>query len=191
MTSPADTVRPQRFISFRDVLACLVLAACTEKPAPPVNPPPVAAEVPRAPTPGDSLCPRDGLWKECALVDRIVKAGLAFKPADDTVTVSYLTPRGVRYKVGRSASLLAFYYPDTASLSAQWKTLDTLRLTPKGDTIGAWPTLPEVVRSENLVVAVFSTDAQQRERVRLAIQAGAPHPASAPLPRTLAPAVVR
>jgi len=125
-------------------------------------------------------------------VDRVVHAGLAFKPAGDTVSVPYLSPRGIRYKVGRSASLIAFYYPDTLSLVRDWKRLDTLRLTPVGDTIGAWPTPPgEVIRSANLVAVLFSNDALQRERMRLAITAGAPQPPSEPLPQTLPPAVVR
>lgn len=161
------------------LLLCIGLVACGDKPAPPAAapPPPVAK---RAPAPGDSLCPRDALWKECALVDRIVHAGLYFKPAKDTVTVKYLAPKGVRYQVGRYASLLAFYYPDTVALEKQWRTLDTLRLAPPGDTITPWPTLPEVFRSANLVIAIFSTDELQRERVRRAVTAGAPQPPSDP-----------
>lgn len=170
------------------VVTSVTLGACSEKPAPAVNTPPVAVDTPRAPAPGDSSCPRDGLWKQCALVDRIVHAGLFFKPADDTMVVQYLKPKGIKYQVGLSASLVVFYYPDTTALVSDWKKLDTLRLTPVGDTVGAWPTRPgEVIRSSNLVAVFFSNDLLQRERIRLAITAGAPQPASAPLPQVLPP----
>ena len=170
-------------------LATVLVSACSEKPAPAVNTPSVAVDAtPRAPAPGDSLCPRDGLWKECALVDRIVHAGLFFKAANDTMVVKYLQPKGIKYQVGLSASLIAFYYPDTIALLNDWKTLDTLRLTPVGDSVGAWPTRPgDVIRSSNLVAVFFSNDLLQRERMRLAITAGAPQPPSAPMPQLLPP----
>ncbi len=177
--SPFALRRAARTAGLIPTLLCSALAACGDKPAPPPATPPPAV-VRRAPAPGDSLCPRDGLWKECALVDRIVHAGLFFKPAKDTVTVKYLTPKGVRYQVGRYASLLAFYYYDTLALATQWKSLDTIRLAPPGDTVTPWPTPPEVFRSANLVIALFSTDELQRERVRRAITAGAPQPPSDP-----------
>ena len=163
------------------------LAACGEKPAPPATV--AAVPVPRAPAPGDPTCPRDGLWKSCALVDRIVHAGLAFKADSDTVTVPYLKPRGVRFRVGRYASLLAFFYADTNALNREWAKLDTLRLAPPGDTVGAWPSRPEVIRSANLIVAMFSNDVRQKERVRLAVTAGAPQAPSTPPVPTLPAAV--
>ena len=182
------TVAVTAVIAFVTALA----SACSEKPAPAVNTPPVADTIPRAAAPGDPTCPRDGLWKSCALVDRIVHAGLFFKPADDTMVVKYLAPKGIKYQVGLSASLIAFYYADTTALLSDWKKLDTLRLTPVGDTIGAWPTQPgDVIRSSNLVAVFFSNDLLQRERIRLAITAGAPQPASAPAPQLLPPAKVR
>jgi len=62
--------------------------------------------------------------------------------------------------------------------------LDTLRLTPLGDTIGAWPSRPFVIRSANLLVALFDAGGTQAERIALAITAGAPQPSMVPvLPR--------
>ncbi len=184
---------PAAPISIRLVLPLLLLAAsCRDKTPPVPGPPPVAAApTPRPPAPGDSLCPRDGLWKSCALLDRITRAGLFFKAAGDTVAVTYLKPRGIRFQVGLSASLIAFFYADTNALAGDWRTLDTLRLTPKGDTIGAWPSRPEVIRSANLVVVMFSGDMLQRERVRLAVTAGAPQPPSAQAAQTLPPTQIR
>jgi len=185
--------RARMLASLSVVFALAFAGACSEKPAPAANAAVAAVDTtPRAPVPGDSLCPRDGLWKSCALVDRIVHAGLFFKATDDTMVVKYLTPKGIKYQVGRSASLIVFYYPDTIALLSDWTKLDTLRLTPVADTVGAWSTRPgDVIRSSNLVAVFFSNDLLQRERMRLAITAGAPQPAGAQVPQMLPPAKVR
>ncbi len=129
---------------------------------------------PRIASPGDPSCPRDGLWKPCALVSRMVRAGLVLTATGDSTRVAYLTPRGIQYRVGKSASMLAFFYPDTASATRAFLALDTIRLTPRGDTIGAWPSRPTVIRSANLLVALFDAGGTQAERIGLAITAGAP-----------------
>ena len=90
------TVAAISVIAFATAFA----SACSEKPAPAVNTPPAVDTTPRAAAPGDPTCPRDGLWKSCALVDRIVHAGLFFKAADDTLVVPYLQPKGIKYQVG-------------------------------------------------------------------------------------------
>ena len=134
----------------------------------------------RIASPGDPSCPRDGLWKTCALISRMVRAGLVFSATGDSINVAYLKPRGIRYRVGKNASLLAFFYPDTASASRAFFALDTIRLTPLGDTIGAWPSRPTVIRSANLLVALFDAGGTQAERIALAITAGAPQPTMIP-----------
>lgn len=150
------------------------------------------APVPRPPTPSDSACPRDGRWKACALEDRINKAGMRITVLD-TLTVPYFPERGVRYKIGKTATLAAFYFADSASGARATRDLDRLRLTPPRDSIGAWPAAPfEAVRSANLIAVLFGVNATQAERVRLAITAGAPQPASggsgAPIAQPLPPA---
>ncbi len=138
-----------------------------------------AAVAPRPATPSDSACPRDGAWKRCALEDRVVKSGLAFKPAGDSLRVAYLRVPGVRYKIGRTASMVAFFYRDSLAAAADVTELDRFRLTPRGDTIGAWPSVPsEVIWSGNLVAVLFDASGTQRERIRLTIAAGAPQPLS-------------
>ncbi len=129
---------------------------------------------------GDPSCPRDGQWKPCALIDRLVHAGLFFEATGDSMRVPYLTPPGVRFRVGKSASMVAFFYADSASAARDLVALDTARLTPAGDSVGVWPSRPSVIRSANLVVAMFPSDGRQLERVNLAITAGAPQPASVP-----------
>ncbi len=159
-----------------------LLCACGKEQAP--APTPVRDTTtlmpPRIVSSGDPSCPRDGLWKPCALIDRVVHAGLFFEATGDSVSVPYLSPRGVRFRVGKSAELLAFFYTDSASAARDLATLDTARLTPKGDTVGAWPSRPSVIRSSNLVVALFGSDGRQVERVTLAITAGAPQPFAIP-----------
>jgi hypothetical protein len=133
--------------------------------------PPVARPL----TPSDSACPRDGRWRPCSLEDRINKAGLAFKPGGDSLRVPYLATPGVRYRLGKSATLAALFYADSAAGAADTAPLDPDRLTPRGDSLGGWPSVPtEVIRSANLIVVLLDASETQAERVRLALQAGAP-----------------
>ena len=133
----------------------------------------------RPATPSDSACPRDGAWKRCALEDRVVKSGLAFKPAGDSMKVAYLSVPGVRYKIGLTASMVAFFYSDSLAAAKDVTALDRFRLTPRGDTIGAWKSVPsDVIWSGNLVAVLFDASATQMERIRLTIAAGAPQPLS-------------
>lgn len=139
-----------------------------------------AAALPLPPRPavaGSSGCPSDGRWTTCALVDRVSRSGLVFKPAGDTVRAPGLGVPGVRYKVGSVATLVAFIYADSAALQRDWSALDTLRLRAMGDTT-IWPSQPYVVRSANLLVAIFDGSETQTERIELAISAGAPQPTS-------------
>lgn len=160
----------------------LVLSACaTKEPeAPPASAsassntaatlPPVA----RPATPDSSACPRDGTWKACALEDRISKAGMVAKVLDSVRVPFFKTP-GVRYRIGKEARMVVYYFADSAAGAKAIDGLDPLRLTPRGDSLGAWPAPPrEVIRSANLIAVLFEVNATQAERVRLAITAGAP-----------------
>lgn len=140
---------------------------------------------PRPAVAGSPGCPSDGRWTPCALVDRVSRSGLVFKAAGDTVRAPFLGAPGVRYKVGSVATLVAFIYPDSMALERDWRMLDTLRLTAKGDTAGPWPSRPFVVRSANLLVAMFDGSETQTERVGLAITAGAPAPSRPESPTVL------
>ncbi len=148
----------------------------------------VATPLRRPMTPSDSACPRDGLWKPCSLEDRFVKSGLAFKSAGDSVRVPYLTVPGVRYTVGHKATLVVFYYADSAAAARDAAPLDARRLTPPDDSVGGWPSVPtEVVRSANVLAVLFDASATKAERVRLTLTAGAPQPFGKPTSRVSAP----
>lgn len=154
------------------------LAACGAK-EPAATPaasstPAALPPVPRPSTPSDAACPRDGTWKPCALEDRISKAGMVAKVLDSVRVPFFKTP-GTRYRIGKEARMVVFYGADSAALHTATAGLDPFRLTPRGDTIGAWPSAPrEVIRSANLMAVLFDVNATQAERVRLAITAGAP-----------------
>ena len=167
-------------VRFNHQLAAIVLligavAACGGKDkAPPATvnmSPPIGA---RAPVPGDPLCPRTGQWQPCALVDRVVHAGLSFKVSGDSVRVPFFDVPGVRYRVAVTDTLLAFFFPDSVTLAAALVPLDTVRMAPSGDSLSPWPSTPSVIRSGNLLALYFATSERQIERLRLAITAGAP-----------------
>jgi hypothetical protein len=165
-------------VGWAVVAATLVCITACGGDAPPPPKATVATPAPRAPAPGDPSCPRDGLWKPCALVDRIVKAGLSFKEAGDTIRVAYLSVPGVRYKVGTRATLVAFFYADSTTLQRDLAPLDTMRIVPRGDTMPRWGGTPSAVRSANLLAVLIDGSATQIERIGLAITAGAPQASS-------------
>ena len=154
---------------------CVAVGACGEREPPKTGTvtmlPPAGV---RAPTPGDPSCPRNGKWQPCALVDRLVHAGLSFKPVGDSVRVPFIAVPGVRYRVAVTDTMLAFFFADSISLQKALAKVDTVRMVPLRDSLSPWPALPTVIRSANLLALYFATNERQIERVRLAITAGAP-----------------
>jgi len=164
--------------------ALLVAAACGGSDRPPSTSAGGSAlpPVPRPVTPSDSACPRDGLWRVCHLEDRINKAGMGIKVLD-TLRVATVDQPAIHYRIGKTATLAALFFPDSAAGHAATVALDPRTLTPPGDTLGGWPARPvEVVRSANLIAVLFGVSETQAERVRLAITAGAPQGASSKAP---------
>ena len=163
-------------------LAFAVAAACSDAPEPEQAPVASSAPVPRPPTPSDSLCPRDGTWKACHLEDRINKAGMGIKVLD-TLHLATVDQPAIHYRIGKTATLAALFFPDSAAGQEATAALDAHTLTPPGDTLGGWPARPiEVVRSANLIAVLFGVSETQAERVRLAITAGAPQAAATKAP---------
>lgn len=128
----------------------------------------------RPPAPSDSTCPRNGLWQPCALVDRMVHAGLSFKPTGDTVRVPFFTPPGVQYRVALTDTMVVFFFDDSTALQRAITPLDSIRMAPVADTASPWPFIPTVIRSGNMLALYFASNARQIERIKLAITAGAP-----------------
>lgn len=170
-------MRTPRIVELAIVIA---LAACNGDKAPAVDTVPLAAPVAsRAPGPGDPSCPRNGLWQPCGLVDRVVHAGLSFKPLDDTVHVPFIDVPGVQYRVAATDTMIVFFFADSAALKKALAPLDSLRIAPKADTTLPWRSTPSVIRSGNLLALYFAHSDRQIERLRLAITAGAPAPPQA------------
>ena len=163
----------------------------SEKPPVPASSsaaPSVPLPAPRPPVAGSSLCPSDGTWTPCALLDRLVKAGMVVRDSPDSTlpSPSWLSVPGNRYRIGSSASMVAFFYPDSIALKQDAEGLDMKRLRPANDTGSVWTSEPYVIRSANLLIGLFDVSATQQERIELAVTAGPPQP-STERPVTLPP----
>ena len=170
-----------RITSIVSLAIVIALAACSGEKAPALDSVAVnAAPAARAAAPGDSSCPRNGLWQPCGLVDRIVHAGLSFKPLTDTLRVPFIDVPGVQYRVAATDTMVAFFFPDSAALAKAIAPLDSIRIAPKTDTASPWQSAPTVIRSGNLLALYFAHSERQIERLRLAITAGAPAPPARP-----------
>lgn len=160
----------------RPIVAVMLICCGGDKPAPAGSVtmmPPIGV---RPPAPGDPACPRTGKWQPCALVDRIIHAGLSFKPTGDSARVSFMPVPAVRYRVAMTDTMLVFYFADSLALGKAIATLDTVRMAPASDTTLPWPAMPTVIRSGNLLALYFANSDRHVERLRLAITAGAPAP---------------
>jgi hypothetical protein len=122
-------------------------------------------------------CPATGLWAECSVMYRLERAGVA--PRADSSSSSpeekALTGTPLVLKIGVSARLEVFLYPDSAARIADGKKLDRNELVDgvRTQTIKRERTL---IESGNLIGLLTSINAHQRERVSDALMAGAPQP---------------
>ena len=131
---------------------------------------------------GDSACPANGLWAQCAVMYRLERAGLA-PHLDSTGKVEEKSigrmggATSFVVKVGMLARLEVFLYPDSAARIADASHLD------RKDFVGA--TQEQTIKRErtlienaNLVGLLTSLNSHQRERVSDALTAGPPQPAT-------------
>ena len=139
-----------------------------------------------AATPGDSACPANGLWAQCAVLYRLERAGLA-PHLDSTEKVEEKSigrgpggeggAKSFVVKIGMSARLEVFLYPDSAARMADASHLDRKEFVgaTQEQTIKRERTL---IENANLIGLLTSINSHQRERVSDALTAGAPQPAS-------------
>jgi hypothetical protein len=135
-----------------------------------------------AAAPGDSPCPANGLWAQCAVLYRLERAGLA-PHLDSTAKVEEKSlgqgggATSFVVKIGMSARLEVFLYPDSAARIADAAHLDRREFVgaTQEQTIKRERTL---IQNANLVGLLTSINSHQRERVSDALSAGAPQPAS-------------
>jgi hypothetical protein len=128
-----------------------------------------------------SACPPTGLWAQCSVLYHLDRAGLAPKldSADTKPEQQLLTGTMFAVKIGQTARLEVYLYPDSAARIADETKLDRSQLVSDTaeQTIKRERTL---IESVNLVALLTSLNSHQRERVSDALTAGPPQP---PTPR--------
>jgi hypothetical protein len=169
------------------ILAAVLVAACDKSSAPPPSNTSAAAAATATAASTDSGCPATGLWAECSLLYRLDRAGLA--PHIDsgaTPNEKELTGKRIMLKIGLSAELELYLYPDSSARITDALRLDRSRFVnaTATQTIARERTLMESV---NLLGLLTSLNSHQRERVSDALTAGPPQPASQSASQKLPP----
>lgn len=157
-------------------LVLALLAACSsgaKAPAADTAQPIVAAPTPAA---GDTSCPATGLWARCSVVKSIERAGLnTHADSAKDVTEPPLSVPGFELPLA-SGPVRVFLYADSASRRNDQAKLDTsLFVSLRKD-----PTIRRrtLVGSANLLALMNVLNTHNRERIALALMAGAPQPPS-------------
>ena len=115
-----------------------------------------------------------GRWDRAQLTERLVNAGLAPRADDSLPSHPKLPVDPVALRVGK-AHLLAWIFSDSAARRKVSATMDTLTAIPKGQP-NAFAEPPMFLVQNNLIAILVGGSDRQRERVRLAIEAGLPAP---------------
>ena len=170
-------------------LLVAALVACGGGDAPPADAPgarpleePAAAapSVPDAPAGGaagaDSAggaddCPMRGLWRQCAVVERLERSGFGVEVVPDTVRQPGLSIPGSVLRLG-ATELQLFLYADSADARREAALARPADAEPAA--VRGIRRAPAVIHSTNLVALYFNNDDHRLERVQLAITAGLP-----------------
>ena len=115
-----------------------------------------------------------GRWDLPQLTERLVNAGLAPRPDDSLPSHQDYKAAPVGFRLG-SAHLLVWMYRDSLARRAVSATIDTLTAFPHGQA-SAWAEPPMFVLHNNLIAVIVGGTDRQRERIRLALEAGLPVP---------------
>jgi hypothetical protein len=126
------------------------------------------------------VCAGTGHWESCTVFDRLERAGLA-PQRGDTIRVAFLRSAGQTWRLG-PATIHVFRYRDSVARRADSELLDSLQARPRGETLPAWHGTPTLLTNDNLLAVLLSDNAQQIERVSLALTAGPP-PKAEPAPQ--------
>ena len=115
-----------------------------------------------------------GRWDAAQLTQRLVNAGLAPRPDDSIPPHPDFKVKPITFRVG-AAHLLAWIYRDSLVRRAVSAGIDTLTAFPRGES-SAWDEPPMFVTQNNLLAVTVGGSERQRERIRLALEAGLPAP---------------
>ncbi len=155
--------------------AVLAIAACGDgavRRADSASAQPGAAAPVAATARGDGSCPLTGVWRECSVLDRLEKSGMAPRRLDGTVERPGFSEHGFRYALG-DATLEVFLYDSEAERRSFVGALDSATASPPGRPTD-WPKPPTLVQSGNLAAVFYGGRAREAERVALALTAGLP-----------------
>jgi hypothetical protein len=111
-----------------------------------------------------------GRWDLPQLTERLVNAGLAPHPDDSLPSHPDYKAEPVGFRLG-SAHLLVWMYRDSLARRAVSVSIDTLTAFPHAQP-SAFAVPPMFVLQNNLIAVVVGGSERQRERIRLAIEAG-------------------
>ena len=111
-----------------------------------------------------------GRWDLPRLTERLVNAGLAPHPDDSLPSHPDYKTAPVGFRLG-SAHLLVWMYRDSLARRAVSASIDTLTAIPRGQP-SPFAEPPMFVLQNNLIAVVVGGTERQRERIRLAIEAG-------------------
>jgi hypothetical protein len=114
--------------------------------------------------------PSTGKWNQPTLTQRLIDAGLAPRPDDSLPSHPDYRVKPVAYRLGK-AHLLAWIFADSAARKRVSATIDTLTAIPRGQP-SPWAEPPVFVAQNNLMAVVVGGSDRQRERIRLALEAG-------------------
>ncbi len=135
----------------------------------------VAQAVRTAPRPAAT-----GRWDLPQLTERLVNAGLAPHPDDSLPSHPDYGVKPAGFRLG-TAHLLVWIYGDSLARRAVSATIDTLTAIPRGQP-SPFAEPPMFVLQNNLIAVIVGGNERQRERIRLAVEAGLSPPPGSPTP---------
>ena len=164
-------------------LAVLIAACSGDGDTTKRQPPRVTSDAPARVAPAAlPVCAATGHWESCTVFDRLTRAGLAPQRAD-SIRVPFLRVAGVTWRLG-TATIHVFRYRDSVTRQADFAALDSARARPAADTLTSWPGPPTTLVNDNLLAILLSDNAEQVERVSLALTAGPPPKATSAVPES-------
>lgn len=117
--------------------------------------------------------PATGLWSAEHVLERLVRAGVAPRPAEGAGPgPAWMKVAPVVYAAG-GGEVWAWIYPDSAARRAVTDGLDPATAAPPG-TVAPFAAPMVFVRQNNLAAVITGGSETNQERVALALQAGLP-----------------
>ena len=169
----------------RALSLAVLIAACSasESDTTKRQPPRVTSDAPARMAPAPlPVCAATGHWESCTVFDRLTRAGLAPQRAD-SIRVPFLRVAGETWRLG-AATIHVFRYRDSVTRQADFSALDSARARPAADTLTSWSGTPTTLVNDNLLAILLSDNAEQVERVTLALTAGPPPKATSAVPES-------